>query len=161
MKADDIGFPAGSADEKELLLQWLAYLRSAVMRNADGLDDAQAHWRPAGKLISLVGIINHLTRLEWRWIDGAFQGAEVSRSETEFRPGPELNLAGALTAYRDRAIETDAAVRSMPLTRTSDPQGWGEGMDLRWVLLHLINETARHAGHADATRELLDGTIGE
>ena len=39
----------------------------------------------------------------------------------------------------------------MLLSRKSDPQGWGEGMDLRWVLLHLINETARHAGHADAT----------
>ena len=100
-------------------------------------------------------------RVEWRWIDGAFLGAEINRSESEFEPGPELSLAAALAAYRARAIETDTAVRSMPLSRTSDPQGWGEGMDLRWVLLHLINETARHAGHADATRELLDGTTGE
>jgi hypothetical protein len=43
----------------------------------------------------------------------------------------------------------------------TEPCRWGEGTDLRWVLLHLINETARHAGHADATRELLDGTVGE
>ena len=161
MTDDAIGFPAGSTDEKELLLQWLGYLRTAVLRNVDGLDDAQAHWRPARRLISLVGIVNHLTRVEWRWIDGAFQGAAVSRSEAEFEPGPELNLAAALTAYRDRGIRTDAAVRSMPLSRLSDPQGWGEGMALRWVLLHLINETARHAGHADATREFLDGTTGE
>ena len=161
MADDGIGFPAGSTDERELLLQWLGYLRNAVIRNADGLDDTQAHSRPGGRLMSLVGIINHLTRVEWRWIDGAFQGAEVSRSEAEFEPGPKVNLAAAVTAYRDRAVETDAAVRSMPLSRTSDPQGWGEGMDLRWVLLHLINETARHAGHADATRELLDGTTGE
>ena len=94
-------------------------------------------------------------------VDGAFRGAEVNRSESEFEPGPELSLTAAVAAYRARAIETDTAVRSMPLSRTSDPQGWGEGMDLRWVLLHLINETARHAGHADATRELLDGTTGE
>jgi hypothetical protein len=49
----------------------------------------------------------------------------------------------------------------MSLEQFSDPTGWGEGMSLRWVLLHLINETARHAGHADATRELLDGSTGE
>jgi hypothetical protein len=52
-------------------------------------------------------------------------------------------------------------VRAIQLDQPSDPSGWGEGKDLRWVLLHLINETARHAGHADATRELLDGATGE
>ena len=161
MADDDIGFPTGSADEKELLLQWLGYLRRAVLRNVEGLDDAQARWTPDGRLISLLGVVNHLTRAEWRWIDGAFRGADVSRSEAEFQPGPELSLDSALVAYRERAIATDAEVRSMSLTRASDPEGWGEGKDLRWVLLHLINETARHAGHADATRELLDGTTGE
>ena len=57
-----------------------------------------------------------------------------------------------------RADATDAVVRSTPLT---EPCRNGYDADLRWVLLHLINETARHAGHADATRELLDGTTGE
>jgi len=49
----------------------------------------------------------------------------------------------------------------MPLAETSAADSWGGGHDLRWVVLHLINETARHAGHADAVRELLDGTTGE
>jgi uncharacterized damage-inducible protein DinB len=159
MADDDIGFPAGSPDEKELLLQWLGYLRGAVVRNLDGLDDEQARWTPASGLIPLLGIVNHLSRVEWRWIDGAFGGAEVSRSEQEFRPGRELNINRAVAAYRERAIATDAIARSIPLTQTGT--GWGEGKDLRFVLLHLINETARHAGHADATRELLDGTTGE
>jgi uncharacterized damage-inducible protein DinB len=157
----DIGFPTGSDDEKELLLQWLGYLRGAVRRNLDGLDDAQARWTPDGRLIPLIGIVHHLTRVEWRWIDGAFGGAEVSRSEEEFRPGPELTLDDALAAYRDRAAATDATIRSLDLTLRCGPDSWGEGMDLRWVVLHLINETARHAGHADATRELLDGSTGE
>jgi uncharacterized damage-inducible protein DinB len=161
MASDDIGFPAGSADETDLLLQWLAYLRGAVLRNLDGITDAQARWRPDHRLISLLGIVHHLTRVEWRWIDGGFGGAEVTRDTAEFEPGPELNLPTAVDAYRQRATATDAAVRTLPLTRRSDPQGWAEGKDLRWVLLHLINETARHAGHADATRELLDGTTGE
>jgi uncharacterized damage-inducible protein DinB len=150
-------FPEGSSDERELLLQWLAFLRGAVVRKVDGLSDEDARWTPDGRLISLLGIVNHLTHVEWRWIDGALLGGETSRSEEEFRPGTELAVAAALEAYRLRAAATEAAVRSLPL---STPIRW-EGRDLRWVVLHLINETARHAGHADATRELLDGTTGE
>jgi uncharacterized damage-inducible protein DinB len=161
MTDDDIEWPAGDPDEKELLLQWLGYLRAAVLRNLDGLSDEQSRWTPDGRLISLLGIVNHLTRVEWRWIDGGFGGADVSRAESEFAPGAELTLAAALDAYRARARATDAAVRSMTLDQVSDPAGWAGGHELRWVLLHFIQETARHAGHADATREMLDGTTGE
>lgn len=152
-------FPTGSPDERELLLQWLAFLRGAVARKVDGVSDEDARWTPDGKLISLLGIVNHLTHVEWRWIDGAMFGAATSRSEDEFSPGPELTVAAALEAYRVRAEATDAAVRYLPSLAT--PARRDDGVDLRWVLLHLINETARHAGHADATRELLDGTTGE
>jgi uncharacterized damage-inducible protein DinB len=151
-------FPGGTPDETELFLQWLGYLRGAVVRTVAGLEDSDARWRPEGRLLSLLAIVNHLTHVEWRWIDGCMFGEQVSRSEEEFDPGEELTLDTALAAYRERATATDAAVRSMSLTEPSrrEPQ-----KDLRWVLLHLINETARHAGHADATRELLDGTTGE
>lgn len=93
----------------------------------------------------------------WRWIDGGMLGKETSRSEVEFAPGPELTVAAALAGYRARAASTDDLVRTTPLT---EPCLIEEGADLRRVLLHLINETARHAGHADATRELLDATTG-
>ena len=155
---EELGFPAGLDDERELLLSWLGYLRGAVVRNVEGLTDEQARWTPDGKLISPLGVMNHLTNVEWRWIDGGMRGESVSRSETEFTPGPELTVAAAVARYRVRAERTDAAVRSMALT---DPCERHPGANLRWVLLHLINETARHAGHADATRELLDGTTGE
>lgn len=157
--ADDaVGFPTGHADERELYLDWLGYLRGAVLRKVDGLTDEQARWTPDGALIPLIGIVNHLTHVEWRWIDGWIRGAELSRSEEEFRPAGDLPLATAVARYRERAAATDAAVRQLPL---DTPCRWGEQTDLRWVLVHLINETARHAGHADATRELLDGTTGE
>jgi uncharacterized damage-inducible protein DinB len=153
---EEIDFPRGTSDERELLLRWLRFLRGAVIRKVEGLSDSQARWTD-GKLIPLLGIVNHLTHVEWRWIDGGILGAET-RTEAEFAPGPELTLPAALVAYRERAAATDATVMVTPLDRPclSEP-----GADLRWVLLHLINETARHAGHADATRELLDGTTGE
>jgi uncharacterized damage-inducible protein DinB len=158
MSSSEDEFPSGTPDERELFLSWLRYLRGAVVRKAAGLSDEDARWRPDGALLSLLGIVNHLTHVEWRWIEGGMRGQEVSRSEEEFQPGPELTVAAALAAYRERAAATDAAVRALPLTA---PCRWGDQTDLRWVLLHLINETARHAGHADATRELLDGTTGE
>jgi len=152
-------FPRGTSDERELFLRWLAFLRGAVIRKVADLSDEQARWTPDRALISLLGIVNHLTHVEWRWIDGAMLGRETHRSATEFTPPSELALSAALTAYRDRASATDAVVRGMPLTQHARHSE--DGTDLRWVLLHLINETARHAGHADATRELLDGTTGE
>lgn len=155
---EDAPFPSGTPAEVDLYLRWLDYLRGAVLRKAAGLSEADARWTPDGALIPLLGIVNHLTHVEWRWIDGGMRGQDVSRTEEEFRPDPELTLEDAVAAYRQRAAATNAAVRSMPLTK---PCMWEENADLRWVLLHLINETARHAGHADAVRELLDGTTGE
>ncbi len=151
-------FPVGNPDERELLLTWLAWLRGVVLRKIDGLNEDDARWTPDGALISLLGIVNHLTHVEWRWIDGAMRGDDTSRLEEEFRPGSEMTVVAAVNAYRARAAATDAFARATSLT---EPTRNGDGTDLRWVLLHLINETARHAGHADATRELLDGTTGE
>jgi uncharacterized damage-inducible protein DinB len=154
----DAAFPTGTPDERELYLRWLGFLRGAVVRKVAGLTEEQARWRPDGRLVPLLGVVVHLTHVEWRWIDGGFLGADVSRTEAEFHPGPERTVPDVLAAYRARAAATDDAVRRLPL---DTPCRREEGADLRWVLLHLVNETARHAGHADATRELLDGTTGE
>ncbi len=154
----EVPLPDATSDERELLLGWLSWLREAVLRKIDGLDEVEARWTPDGKLISLLGIVNHVTHVEWRWIDGAMRGKDTERLEAEFRPGAELSVASAVAAYRARATATEAYVRTTPLTQRTRND---DGTDLRFVLLHLINETARHAGHADATRELLDGVTGE
>lgn len=154
----DKRMPVGIGDEREALLAWLAYERYAVVRKLDGLSDDQARWRPDGSLICVLGIVNHLTHVEWRWIDRELLGRPVSRDEREFTPGPELTVAAALAAYEARASITDDVVRGV--ASLSTPCLQYEGTDVRWVLLHLISETARHAGHADATRELLDGSTG-
>jgi len=114
-----------------------------------------------------VAIGDHSYRTPVARMDGRFRvplSAE-NRSAAGVAAGDavevDISLDAALDAYRARAAATDTAIRSMPLDQVSDPDGWAGGHDLRWVVLHLINETARHAGHADATRELLDGTTGE
>jgi hypothetical protein len=153
------GFPSPGADELEGYLRWLAFLRGAVLRKATGVDEEQARWHPDGKLLPLIGIVNHLTHVEWRWIDGEMLGGKTGKDDDEYEPGPSLTIDEAIVRYLARAEKTDAAVRSMGDLTT--PGRSGDGTDLRFVLIHLINETARHAGHADAVRELLDGTVGE
>jgi hypothetical protein len=153
------GFPSPTADESEGYLRWLAFLRGAVLRKASGIDDAQARWRPDGKLLPLLGIVNHLTHVEWRWIDGEMLGRETGKDDDEYEPGPRLTIDDAVAKYLARADATDAAVRS--IGDLTAPGRSGDGTALRFGLVHLINETARHAGHADAVRELLDGTVGE
>ncbi len=154
----DSGFPRGTPEEPELLLRWLRYLRGAVIGKVEGLTEEQSRWRPDGALISLLGIVTHLTNVEWRWIDGGMLGQETSRSDAEFHPGAELTVDAVLTSYVERADSTEAAVRRMPLDQ---PCLTVEGDDMRWVLLHLINATARHAGHAVGRRERLEGVPGE
>ena len=149
-------FPSATPDEIELYLRWLGFLRGAVLRKASGITDEQARWQPDGKLLPLVGLVNHLTGVESRWIDREFLGADVGKPGDEYEPS--IPIAEALAAYRARATATDDAVRAIgDLTAPSRDEQY----DLRFVLIHLINETARHAGHADAVRELLDGTVGE
>ena len=151
--------PEPTNDERELLLAWLQSLRLAVLRKAEGLDEDQVRWRPNGKLISIAGIVNHLAHVEWRWIDGTLRGQAVSRSESEFVVPTERPFADVAAAYRERGDRTDEIVRAADLADACHHPKH-PGITLRWVLLHLIEETARHAGHADATRELLDGRTG-
>lgn len=149
----------GTGDERTLLLGTLAFLRHAVVRKADGLDEERAAWTPEGGLLPLKGIIYHLAHVEWRWIAGALHGGEVSRDEGEFQ-ADGVSLSDAVALYRLRATATDEAVMAAQSLDQRGAGPWGEQRDLRWILVHLIQETARHAGHADATRELLDGTKG-
>ena len=150
--------PAVHADEREAVLAFLDHQRRCVIRKVEDLTEGQARWRPDGALISLLGIANHLAHVEWRWCEGAIKGGEVSRSEREFMPSDDVTVAAVLELYRQRAAATDAAVRAVPSLDQRAHRG--DDMTVRWILLHLLEETARHAGHADATRELLDGTTG-
>ncbi len=157
-KSADFVFPRNVDDERELYLVWLDFLRGAVLRNIEGVSDEDAHRRPDGKLLPLAGIVNHLVGVEQRWIDGGMLGAPVARRDEEFFPGPELTVSEVTRVYEERAAKTNEVVRGLPLDA---PNAREERATLRWTLLHLINETARHAGHADAVRELIDGATGE
>lgn len=140
------------------------------MATATGLTDEQLRWQPEHRLIPIGAVINHLTHMEWRWVEGRYLGSEFPARTDEFTLAADVTGAELIDAYWQQAQRTESIVRAadtLDAPCLGDEGGRGPahtllGFDrpvtLRWVLLHLVEETAHHAGHADATREMLDGT---
>jgi uncharacterized damage-inducible protein DinB len=127
---------------------------------------------PTPSRLSLGGLVKHLTQAERGWIERIQQESAGPASDSPealegylsgFSLGDDETLAGALEKYRQTAAHTDAAVRAVEDLGRPVPlpaAAWfPEGCTVRWVVLHLIEETARHAGHADIIRESLDGGL--
>jgi uncharacterized damage-inducible protein DinB len=161
------------ADEREGLLAFLAQQRQALRAACVGLDEPQARATPSVSALSVGGLVKHLAQVERRWVrmvqrpgepSGDLEAAAEDYSDG-FRLGPQETLAGALAAYDAVAAETERVVAGIDDLGQAVPVPKGvpwfpddvEAWSVRWVLLHLIEETARHAGHADIVREFLDG----
>jgi uncharacterized damage-inducible protein DinB len=158
------------ADERDGLLAYLARQRDGLRYAVHGLTDAQAAATPTVSALSLGGLIKHLTFVERHWMveivmQRPLPELQAHGYQAAFRLAAGETLADALAAYAAAAAETEAIVAAIPdlgqpvpVPRDSpwfpkDVDAWS----VRWVLLHLIQETARHAGHADVIRESLDG----
>ncbi len=156
--------------EDQALLAFLAAQRDAVLSIVAGLDEEAWHrsvvpsgWTPAG-------LVEHLGGAEWHWFQGVVTG-----KVPEPQPGDEdqppydptaafvtdLPSAEIIGFYRDQCARSDAVLAVTPLS--APPRGRHgryEPPDVRWIVLHMIEETARHAGHLDIARELIDGQTG-
>jgi len=162
--------PAPAADERELLLGYIRWQREQVVAATAGLSEAELRWTPGGRLLPIIGIVNHLSHMEWRWIEGRYLGSEFPPRAEEFVVESGIAGSAVIDAYWEQSQRTDAAVRAagrLDIPCLGDEGGRGpahlllgfpEPVTLRWVLLHLLEETAHHAGHADSIREMLDGT---
>ncbi|MEV5883692.1 DinB family protein [Streptomyces sp. NPDC052020] len=155
-------------DERGALLAFLAEQRGGVRRSVLGLTDEQAAGTPSASELSLAGLVKHVAEVEQYWVARARgEAPAVHRDETNWRECFELadgeTVASQLAYWEKTAAGTEAFIRSAPSlddTFALPDQPWfppGERVSLRWLLLHLIRETARHAGHADIIRESLDG----
>ena len=154
-------------DEREALLAYLAQQRYVLRLTAFGLTDDQARATPAASALSVGGLIKHVAAMERGWINIVMQRDEKAQEEyaDDFRVGPDETLASVLAGYDTAAAETDAVVAKIADLGQAVPVPKGvpwfpddvEAWSVRWVLLHLIEETARHAGHADIVREAIDG----
>ena len=148
------------AGEKETLRVFLDYLRESLILKVADLDEESARRSTVPTGTSLLGLIKHLIGVEVGWFQFAFAGRDVAMASEEVEPTD--SVASAVTAYRAATRVSNQIVNeSSDLDQLCDrAPTTPEPLSLRWVLVHMVEETARHAGHADILREQLDGQTG-
>jgi hypothetical protein len=150
----DLKPPRLVGEERETLLALLQYKRESVVRKVDGVSDADARRSPVASGTSLLWLLEHLTHAERLWITHRFAGHDLDV------PASPATAAEAIDNYRATWKAVDAIVAASGLDERCQNIGDDPPVNLRWVLMHLLEETARHAGHADILRELIDGETG-
>ena len=162
--------PIHAADERTMLTGMLDWYREGVIRKVDGVSPAHASATPLRSSTSIAGLVKHLALVEDGWFTTEFGGAPDPEPwlgvdwdadpDWEFHTGQHEPLADLVAQY-----EVSCA-RSRAVTAAHDLDDIGANTSrreftLRYALVHLIEETARHLGHLDILREQLDGTTGE
>jgi len=163
-------FPA-AFDERATLTQLLKYVRLTTHAKCVGLSqpDAVKTPLPSSPAMSIAGLISHLRWSEAFWIDVIFLGqpnqwpGTGNDSELQMRRGLERPLAELLDEYATQAAHTDdvIAARDWDAEAVATDENTGKPFALRYIITHLIEETARHNGHLDILRELADGVTGD
>jgi len=159
--------------ERADLLETLGTHRYFLRHTVQGLNDEQARQRTTASELTLGGLIKHVAHQEANWVRFILEGTEAMATPTdaagfekwasEFRLLPGETLEGVLAEYEQIAARTDGLVRTLPDLDAAHPlpeAPWfqpGAVRSARRVLLHIVAETAQHAGHADILRESLDG----
>jgi uncharacterized damage-inducible protein DinB len=155
-----------TGDEKQSLQVSLDRHRDAVLWKLEGLDDADLRRAMTPSGTNLLGLVKHLAAVEYGWFCQTF-GRETEPlpfdeddPEADMRARPDETTEEVLAFYgRARAV-SDKVIEELDLDQTGT--AWfGDAVSMRWVLIHMVEETARHAGHADIVRELIDGMTGD
>jgi hypothetical protein len=163
---EDVPF---TADEPEQLAGWLDFQRATVHLKCAGLSEADA-WRaplPSSPLTTVAGLVQHLTAMESYWFERVVAGLDVPMHwsdedpDLEFRRRPGAGLAEALVEYRTQCGTSRGLVAGLAPDARCAGRRHGQIVSVRWVFLHMIEETARHNGHLDTVREIVDGVVGD
>jgi uncharacterized damage-inducible protein DinB len=155
----DRGPPAVVAGERATLVAFLDYLRESLAAKAEGVadEDGRRPLVPSGT--SLFGIVKHLATVERFWFDACFGGGRVPGGDRALTLEAGQTGRAVVADYRSAIARSNEVIANCAdldeRCRAHRPE-----LTLRWVLVHMIEETARHAGHADILREELDGATG-
>jgi uncharacterized damage-inducible protein DinB len=154
-------------DERSMLDAWLEFHRTTLLLKCEGLDDASRKARPvATSILSLHGLVRHMAEVERNWFRRALLREAEAPSiwydddieDSELYPLDDADWEADVAAWQ---AECDAS-RASAAAHQLDDTGFRHGQDcsLRWIYVHMIEEYARHNGHADLIRELVDGAVG-
>lgn len=145
------------------MLTNLAPLRDSLRSTVRGLTDEQARSRPSASELSLLALLRHASRTERRWVVAGLAGRPlpglwpITDWENEFVLSEEDTISRWLEDYAETAALTESIMAEIEDLNQPCALEQAKQWNARWVLLHVLQETARHAGHADIIRESLDG----
>ena len=162
------------ADERETLIAFLDYYRAALLDRAYGLSDEQLQIALPPTTLTLSRLIGHMTFVERWWFQDRFDGEDIAPLPEgyDFEADPDAEMAYAqtlsgtdlLAAFNESAADSRRRVDAATLDQRSarsHPRRTEEYWNLRWIMVHMIEEYARHCGHADLIRESIDGNVAE
>jgi hypothetical protein len=155
----DLKPPRLVADERETLLALIQYQRDSFVRKVMGVDENRARQASVGSGTTLLWLTRHMAHAESLWVIRRFAGLDFDLPEEAIRP--EDTIEAAVATYKEVWTPVDAVIAAASsLDEICRDVGDEAPVNLRWVLMHLLEETARHAGHADILRESIDGATG-
>jgi len=160
---------ASPETEREGLLEFLGYKREALIDKLHGLSEEQARMTPTASSLSLLSVVKHSAIWERRWFQvivagrsfpGEWPQVRSDEKDSTFRLTDEDTIETVVTDYRTQIAASNEILGTFDLEA---PCAWAEmaEQNLRWVALHMIEETAHHAGHADIIRETIDARHSE
>jgi len=158
-----------AADERTTLVEFLDYFRATLRIKVAGLTDEQARARPvAPSSLSVLGLVRHMAQVERVWFREILVGEDIPRLySTATEPDRDLDattectVADALAALDHEIAIARRAIIGVSLEQLAAVPRADGRPNLRWILVHMTTEYARHCGHADLIREALDGAIGD
>lgn len=153
--------------EKEMVLGFLDFQRATAICKLQGVSESDARRRLGPSSLTLVGIVSHLAFVERAWFRSAMLGENLEDAGFQDTPGPYWDAPSGATcedvisAYREEIARSNAIIREHNLDAiAAKPRRNRPPMQLRWIMLHMIEELARHCGHMDLIRESIDGQVG-
>ncbi len=155
--------PRDDSGEAATALSFLAFARSCLLKKLEGLDEEQVRRRLVATDTTLLGLVQHSTDGERYWFDHVVggNGPDDHGITFDFEVPPDRTTDDVVAGYRAAVEASDAVIARLGDLDAPSARPVGDApMSLRWVVAHMTSETARHAGHADILRELIDGTTG-
>lgn len=148
-------------DELGTQIRFLDYLRQSVAGKVEGLDEVEVRRRLVDSETNLLGLIQHLIMAECYWFDLVWSGSDVDLPTGSMIVADDRPTADVVADYRERTARSNQTIAGAdPDASARGETHRGESVTLRWILTHMVEETARHAGHADILREQVDGATG-
>lgn len=160
--------PPAVADERTSLTGWLDYQRSTLLRKCEGLSDEELRRPMVASGTSLLGLVKHLTEVEHGWFVRTFAQLDEphlfstdEELDADMAAIPDETVEDLMCGYHRACARSREIVAAAGSLDDAVPHGRLGRVDLRWILTHMIEETARHNGHADILREQIDGATGD